>query len=631
MATKTSALPSYLTQNLRFPARPYQQAALQRWLNYLADKPDLPIQLLFNLATGAGKTYLMAALMLDLYRRGRRNFIFFVNSTNILEKTRDNFIHSGSSKYLFASQVMVDGRHVSIREIKQLSESDPDAINIIFTTTQRLHADLNHPKENRLTFAELRQYDLVLIGDEAHHNNVSSARTTGADNENWETTVDKIIRQNSRTILLEFTATMNFDDAAIRQKYAERTLFQYDLRAFRRDGYSKDVMLYIVDDVLWKRELAAIIISEYRQYLALSHQINLKPIVLFKSRTIYDNKSNLDDFKRLLLDLSPAQLEELRNESSTLLARAFEFFSKLGWDLKRLCSELQHDFGFEHLLRMDGGQSISTVMQHAVNTLESPSNPFRAIFAVDMLKEGWDVLNLFDIVRLYDVADGKYQGEVYLPGKTTISEAQLIGRGARYFPFDVPNYADNARRKFDNDSDNELRLLEQLHYHTKHNVRYIDELKTALDQTGITDFAKLEAPVKHHQSVVKITTLSNQPKLKIPTIFRVFLPSQRVIETQLFSESLDIPVDCTSQSYKIGEIFPTNLMYAAMNRNASYNFCNLVRYGYKSREEFMNELKQCTVEVHMQSLTPQFSPQQKMHLMMQILSLVHPEGLEPTT
>ena len=66
-----------------------------------------------------------------------------------------------------------------------------------------------------------------------------------------------------------------------------------------------------------------------------------------------------------------------------------------------------------------------------VNTLEDKDNPIRAIFAVQKLNEGWDVLNLFDIVRCYEARDsGKNR-----IGKTTISEAQLIGRGARYFPF----------------------------------------------------------------------------------------------------------------------------------------------------------------------------------------------------
>ena len=67
-----------------------------------------------------------------------------------------------------------------------------------------------------------------------------------------------------------------------------------------------------------------------------------------------------------------------------------------------------------------------------VNSLEDKNNEYRAVFAVDKLNEGWDVLNLFDIVRLYNTRDPDKSGKV---GKTTMSEAQLIGRGARYCPF----------------------------------------------------------------------------------------------------------------------------------------------------------------------------------------------------
>ena len=52
-----------------------------------------------------------------------------------------------------------------------------------------------------------------------------------------------------------------------------------------------------------------------------------------------------------------------------------------------------------------------------------------------MLNEGWDVLNLFDIVRLYDIRDGKTPKTGFVAGKTTNTEKQLIGRGARYYPF----------------------------------------------------------------------------------------------------------------------------------------------------------------------------------------------------
>jgi len=51
-----------------------------------------------------------------------------------------------------------------------------------------------------------------------------------------------------------------------------------------------------------------------------------------------------------------------------------------------------------------------------------------------MLNEGWDTLNLFDIVRLYETRDGKRIGGKYIPGKTTLSEVQLIGRAQDTFP-----------------------------------------------------------------------------------------------------------------------------------------------------------------------------------------------------
>jgi len=67
-----------------------------------------------------------------------------------------------------------------------------------------------------------------------------------------------------------------------------------------------------------------------------------------------------------------------------------------------------------------------------------------------MLNEGWDVLNLFDIVRLYETRDGKWtRDDRYIPGTTTLSEVQLIGRGARYYPFKLNKEDDKFRRKFD--------------------------------------------------------------------------------------------------------------------------------------------------------------------------------------
>ena len=123
----------------------------------------------------------------------------------------------------------------------------------------------------------------------------------------------------------------------------------------------------------------------------------------------------------------------------------------------------------------------------SVNSLEDRDNPYRCIFAVDMLNEGWDVLNLFDIVRLYNTRDptGNTQKGSKIVGKTTTSEAQLIGRGARYFPFQIHTEETADKRKYDSDLDHEMRICETLIYHSTSNPKYIHELRTALVENGV--------------------------------------------------------------------------------------------------------------------------------------------------
>jgi type III restriction enzyme len=103
-----------------------------------------------------------------------------------------------------------------------------------------------------------------------------------------------------------------------------------------------------------------------------------------------------------------------------------------------------------------------------------------------MLNEGWDVLNLFDIVRLYESRDVSSRKVGRKAGGTTISEAQLIGRGARYYPFVTEKGQDRFKRKFDDDINSELRVLEELHYHSLNDSRYIAEIKSELVKSGIT-------------------------------------------------------------------------------------------------------------------------------------------------
>ncbi len=217
--------------------------------------------------------------------------------------------------------------------------------------------------------------------------------------------------------------------------------------------------------------------------VAQKYHICLKPVILFKSRTVIENKDNLRKFIALVATLKPEDIISEKTIAQGILSKAFQFFDRENYSASTLCQLLQADFQPDFCLRIDGSQKLSIQTQHTINTLEDLHNPYRAIFAVDMLKEGWDVLNLFDIVRLYEIKNEHSK----ISRDTTLSEAQLIGRGARYYPFayqDLPKFL----RKFDHQPDCELRVLEQLHYHTSHDVKYISDIRQALNDTGISDF-----------------------------------------------------------------------------------------------------------------------------------------------
>ena len=92
----------------------------------------------------------MAALMLDLYKRGYREFVFFVNSSAIVEKTRDNFCEKASSKYLFSESIIIDSKRVEVRSVDSFSACDSESINISFNTIQGLHSLFTQERENSL-------------------------------------------------------------------------------------------------------------------------------------------------------------------------------------------------------------------------------------------------------------------------------------------------------------------------------------------------------------------------------------------------------------------------------------------------------------------------------------------------
>lgn len=483
------AIPSCISDNLRFGIRPYQEEAFKRYVYFDTEdfdgKPTRPIHLLFNMATGSGKTLIMAGLMLYLYEKGHRNFLFFVNSNNIIEKTKDNFLNSHASKYLFADDLSVGGKAIKVKEVENFDEADSENINIKFTTIQQLHLDLSNTKENSITYEDFENRKVVLIADEAHHLS-SATRADGTLFGSWEGTVLKILQSSFDNILLEFTATLDYEAQEIAQKYQDKVLYRYDLAQFRHDLYSKEINLVRSHYDEPERIIQALILNLYRQELATSHNINLKPVILFKAkRTIKESEQNKENFHKLIDGLSGQHIEALRKTSTVdIVAKAFAFFDVRGLSAGDIADRIKSNFKPENCLSANNDAEAEQ-NQLRLNTLEDENNPIRAIFAVQKLNEGWDVLNLFDIVRLYEGQNSG--GANTATGGTTLSEAQLIGRGARYFPFVVQDGQDAYTRKFDSDITNDLKILEELYYHTKEDNRYISELKKALIESGIYD------------------------------------------------------------------------------------------------------------------------------------------------
>ena len=123
---------SSIKDGLKFIPRQYQISAINRFEYFLKNykKRPYPSHLFFHMATGSGKTLVMAANIIQLYENGYRNFIFVTHLTNIIKKTKDNFLNNSSenSKYLFSSPLNIQGKEIFINEINNIPDNNNNFI-----------------------------------------------------------------------------------------------------------------------------------------------------------------------------------------------------------------------------------------------------------------------------------------------------------------------------------------------------------------------------------------------------------------------------------------------------------------------------------------------------------------------
>ncbi|GAA9539363.1 DEAD/DEAH box helicase family protein [Helicobacter pylori] len=436
---------------------------------------------MFEMATGSGKTLVMAGLILECYKQGYQNFIFFVNSASILEKTKLNFTDSVSSKYLFSENIHINDENTEIKSVNNLNESQTSAINIYFSTIQGLFSLFTKAKENAITLEDLKDQKLVFLADEAHHLNTETKKklndSEASEKRNWESVVKLAQEQNKDNLLLEFSATIP-KEKSVKEKYENLKVIDYTLKQFSEDKFCKNIYsLSYENKELETRFLGACVSSLYKELLAQHHNIeNFKPCILFKSERIEDSKENQERFNTFLENLSPLDLENFFNHSrNAFFKNAKNFFDKQHYT-PNLTAFLQTKFKKSTQINTNNEKELEKGML-LLNSLEDRDNPKRVIFSVDKLNEGWDVLNLFDIVRLKNKASQK----------DTIKDAQLIGRGARYYPFSYndfkPSRIEFYQRKFD--LFNPLSALERLDYHAIYDSEFIAQLKKELQDLGL--------------------------------------------------------------------------------------------------------------------------------------------------
>lgn len=612
--------------NKKFAIRPYQTACFARlehkfgiWENF----EQRPLHLFFNLATGAGKTLIMAENILYLYEQGYRNFIFLVHQNAILDKTRDNFLNKKSNKYLFSQDIVFNSKKINIREAETFISANTDDINIIFTTCAGLHDNITNPRENRLSLVSLKDKNIpiVLLADEAHHlMSDTKDGTINIERQSWQNTVDVLLNMCDRNILLEYSATIDLSNGNIKDKYSDKIIMKYGLKEFREAGYSKDIFLFKSDLDKNTRILSALIMSLYRQSVveyystknsskSIQFDNGFKPVIFVKSSNTTTSKTDLQSFKEFLPQINGSDIEKILNTDDEKIKRAKQWLlSKSSYE--QIAENIKAEFGyFDETIRIinsktNASEDKKEEVLRELNNLDAKDNNVRIIFAVQMLTEGWDVLCLYDIVRLDE-------GEKNV-STTVTSDIQLIGRGCRYNPFYVDNdITSKYTRKYDDTLEDDLRCLEELYYYSKNDSKYIKNLKEGLIKEGLkindnnerilVEKLKTNPEVKDRwkNRLVYENNLVNVSDEDRQTIFDYNVNKNQYAtlfsKTMLSSTNAYDSKDDIQENYctKVITFEDKTILRKAMDLNSFYNFNNLLTYlpNMKTKEELFETLQ----------------------------------------
>lgn len=367
--------------------------------------------LAFSIATGVGKTRLMGAFITYLYlQKGIRNFFILAPGSTIYEKLIEDFGNPAFYKYVFngiaefvhnqpriitGENYAQQGRLFSEQEIR-INIFNIQKFNRDTTEANRGAEKGKAPRIKRLSEYLGQSYwdylskldDLVILMDEAHRYHGDASKNA--------------INELKPVLGLELTATpIGQDGVAFRN-----VVFEYSLAQALVDGkYVKSPAIATRKNFnargMSEREIEIIKLED-----AISIHQDTK-----NELEIYAANNNVKLVKPFILvvckDIAHAnEIHELINSD--------DFF------------EGQYK---DKALQIDSSTKNDDFIAPQFLSLEHPDNKIEIVIHVNMLKEGWDVTNLYTIVPLR-------------AANASILVEQTIGRGLR-LPYDGKRTGDD--------------------------------------------------------------------------------------------------------------------------------------------------------------------------------------------
>ena len=357
------------------------------------------LSMTFALATGVGKTRLMGAFVAYLYTNHNvKNFFVVAPNTTIYDKLKHDFSDFASEKYVFNGlgcfhnppQIVTDDDYKS----KQLSLFESDVRIFIYNIDKFNKDESNMKKLNEFIGDSFYDYlsnldDLVVLMDESHHYRAKKGM--------------QAINELNPMLGLELTATPLVANGT-KQVPFKNVVFEYPLSKAIEDGYTRTPFASTRTDV---------------DFYNFGDE-ELDKVMILDGLTLHE------DIKKRLKEYA------LNNSTENHPIRIVKPFMMI------VCKDTAHATWVENFIKSDecrdGIYQNKIIIVHSkqkgseteVNTqlllnVERADNLVEVVIHVNMLKEGWDVNNLYTIVPLRTAS-------------SKILREQMVGRGLR-LPF----------------------------------------------------------------------------------------------------------------------------------------------------------------------------------------------------